>query len=139
MKTNAVFILLFFFLLSSCQHNPKTVEEVEKDGNISYDTIRITAGVERYDAKDLFESVEITPLESNGRNLISDVNRLVITKDCFFILDYNLNDIFVFGKDGQYKLSLNSQSSDSVKYREVLYNRHDGHTYVSELHTPGRL
>jgi len=133
MKRNPIFVLLFFLLFSSCQRGPKTVEE-EKDGNISHDTIHIAESAERYDAKDLFESVEITPLESNGRNLVSDVNRLVITKDCFFILDYNLNDIFIFGKDGRYKLSLNSESSDTVKYRDVVHNRHDGHAYVSELH-----
>lgn len=48
------------------------------------------------------KSIEYISLETNQNNLIKNINKIIFNNEKFFILDLDLNSIFIFNRDGSF-------------------------------------
>jgi hypothetical protein len=59
---------------------------------------------------DLFNEVLYTPLETTKESLFGRIDQLLVSKNYFFILDYDTNSIFIFFKNGKFHTKISGGS-----------------------------
>lgn len=76
-------------------------------------TIRIDPSTARGGtASQIFESIDFIPLETNKESLFGTINQLEIADSLIFILDISSRSLYIFRKDGTFKIKIKSGGPD---------------------------
>ena len=105
------FIFLLFFSLFSCKKNNSTFNEE-----------LIHADIDRMDEIsifDIFNKVEIIPLETIDESLIKEVQKVIHYHDNYFILDYSGQKIFSFDNSGNFRFKIDNRGQGPEQYLHI--------------------
>ena len=105
-------ILLLSAIIFSCNKHDgisnNDIQRIEIRDNIFTENIRLS---------DIIDELELIPLESDSASLIGQIDKIVETDSCFFILDkYVARKIFVFDKTGHHLFNIGSAGSGPDQY-----------------------
>jgi hypothetical protein len=104
-------ILFSFFILYGC--NPA-------DRNVNEKAI-ITADIDKWDKVsifDIFEKIEIVPLETTDSSLIRSMQKLICHDNVFYIHDYN-SVILVFDMAGKFRFKIDNRGQGPNQYTHI--------------------
>ncbi|MDR1897936.1 MAG: 6-bladed beta-propeller [Prevotellaceae bacterium] len=110
MKQSILFFTVLIFLLPGCNEKPAM------SNGIRIDIDRETKDVSIFD---LFEKIEIIPLETTDESLIKEIYKIVYHNDNFYILDYGLGKIIVFDKDGKFRFTIDQRGQGPGEYLHI--------------------
>lgn len=106
-----VFLLIVGFVVTSCQHC--IVNDEQKlllKVNLEPDSISIY---------DLFDSIQIIPLETTDSCLLTGPVKLLTTAQANYILDWNNFKIFIFDNEGRFSHSVGKTGQGPGEYTQV--------------------
>jgi hypothetical protein len=103
-------ILFSFSILYSC--NP--VKKVNENAIIIADIDK----QDRVSIFDLFEKIEVVPLETTDSSLIKSIRKLICYKDIYYILDYN-SVILAFETTGKFKFRIDNRGQGPNQYTYI--------------------
>lgn len=130
-KIYSLIATLFTILSSiSCTHGAR---DFDKGGNIigvDLDTIQFQPSI-----NDLFEKVEIIPLETNKESIIESASRLKhqVYNDRHYILAVKQNKLFVFDRKGNFVKTIEKIGNGPGEYRMIYdfeISRFDGKLHL---------
>jgi hypothetical protein len=97
-----IYILIVCFIFASCSNNTKK-NQLSIDFT-SYTTIKLNPEKNKMiQVNELFEKISLINLETTDRSLLSDIPKIEIDEDRFFIQNNYKNDKFVYSFDFQGK------------------------------------
>lgn len=105
-------VLSVSFIMVACQNNSKN------DGDVTV-VVEKTDFKKTYKASDIFENVEIIPLETHDSCLIGDCSKMVLVKDTIYILDKKSNQMFCFDRQGKYLRKIGRIGRAGDEYSEI--------------------
>jgi len=81
-------------------------------------TIRVDpANASGESSSHIFDQIDFIPLESTKRSLFGQIDKLLVTKDYFIILDNTSTfSIFIFNRDGSFHAKISNQNSAILPY-----------------------
>ncbi len=121
-KTRLISPLLVLLLLSSCNREDKVVGiavDIEYTGQVSI--------------FDLFEKVELIPLETSDHSLLVDISKIQIYEDDFYILDYPLSRVLIFNNQGKFVNSIDHWGVGPGEYISISDFNIDNQTELTLL------
>ena len=65
---------------------------------------------------DLFEKVEIVPLETNDLSLIRDISKVICHNKIFYVFDFEEKKIFAFDDDGKFIFKIDNRGQGPQEY-----------------------
>ena len=68
---------------------------------------------------DIFDKIEVIPLETNDISIIKDISKLMIYKDKYYILDYPMSKILVFNEDGSFSFVIDRKGYGPEEYINI--------------------
>jgi hypothetical protein len=74
---------------------------------------------DRVSVFDLFDRVELIPLETTDGSLIREVSKLMVYGDKYFVLDYPQSRVFVFDRDGKFLFGINGKGQGPNEYPSI--------------------
>ena len=105
-----IFILLF--TLSNCK---------EKDNKVDVKSINIDIDkMNEISFFDIFNKIEIIPLETINESLMKEVQKVIYYNDNFFILDYNGQKIFSFDSSGNFRFKIDNKGQGPEQYINLV-------------------
>lgn len=107
-----VYALSLFLIMTACQNHSKSAGDATV-------IVEKTDFKKTYKASNLFEKVEIIPLETNDSCLIGDCSKITLIKDTIYILDKKSNQMFCFDRRGKYVRKIGRVGRAGDEYLEV--------------------
>jgi hypothetical protein len=104
-------MVLSLFISYGCKK-----QTCNKTNTIFVDVDNISGDVSIFD---IFDRVEIIPLETNDKSLIKYITKLVCYNNNLYIFDYNLSKILAFNHSGKYLFSIDDQGGGPEQYKLV--------------------
>lgn len=130
----ALISICLFMMLLSCNNN--SISSILDEKTIPTDTIYVSNSTEKFDAKDIFDSVEVITLKSNPEMGIASVGKLICYDKKFFVWDPILNDVFVFDDMG-YPIAKFENPNKSVEFNNVVLHKKSNSIYSYNLKSAG--
>lgn len=108
-------LIIISLIIISCSSKQRNIEEE----NIILDVNKN----DKVSLFDYFSDVNIIPLETKKDSYLSfplgEADKVVLYKDKFFFLDFKLNDILVFNKNGKYLYRLDKEGRGPGEHRSI--------------------
>lgn len=106
--SNLIIIGLFILVLStSCNHKENEQNSVNIKLTKAHDSISFSAH---------FDSIDITPLESDKNFLLSQVDKKIMFNNNYYFLDKKQNCIMVFDRNGHHKFKIQDVGKGPKEY-----------------------
>ena len=96
--------LLLLFFACSCKKN---------NSNLSYDTFDSLPTVS---LEDVFEPITYIPLQSNDSSIVSNVLKVCMSEDSFYILSVNPYKISKFDREGNFISNISREGRSEGEY-----------------------
>ena len=132
MKSSLIILFLLFFIITGCMTTEGTLRftteevtmtDIQNSENFKTTTTNTTiidmnnvVGTGRIEENELFESIELVPLETKKASVFQGIIQIELCNDRFFIKDEN-NDVFIFNKDGHFITKLSRGQGPGEVYR----------------------
>ena len=88
---------------------------------------------EKKNASDFIEKMEVIVLETNDNCLISNIDKVKYINEKLYILDRNINSLFVFNKDGSCDTILSKRGVGPGEYIQVVdFNVNDKYIQIMD-------
>lgn len=116
--TTVCFLILFG---TSCSFRTKE-DTASNILSLNTDTLRIRLNkkVTPIDGDQFFQTIDYIPLETNVNSLISEINRIVIADDRFFILDSKEQAVQIFSIEGQHLARFENIGRGPMEYLSIM-------------------
>jgi hypothetical protein len=111
-------LVLTFILITSCSKK-EIIEKNKKSDRLEIINLDITSHKvypEKGKFEDYFESYDIIPLETTPKSTIAKIERIFFFKDKFFLLDLELDELFIFDKKGKFLNKINNKGKGPNEY-----------------------
>jgi len=117
-----IFLFLLFFA-SSCKKN---------SDSLSYDTFDSLPTVS---LEDVFEPITFIPLQSNDSSIVSNVLKVCMSEDSFYILSVNPYKISKFDRDGNFISNISREGRSEGEYlvlSDIYYSDSEKMLYIDD-------
>ena len=76
---------------------------------------------EKVQSTEYFNNYEIIPLETNSNSLLSSIDKIALFDSKIYILDDNVNTLYIFSEKGEFLNKINHQGKGPNEYLSVSY------------------
>jgi len=110
MKLKLLYKCFVVLLFCSCNQ--------QNSNNKDYPVLKVTLDETKTSLFDIFEKVELIPLETNQESLVKEVTKIKHHRDIFYLFDFRQGALFFFDNTGQYidKIHRIGQGPGEYKY-----------------------
>ncbi|MCS4226915.1 6-bladed beta-propeller [Sphingobacterium sp. BIGb0165] len=132
MKLNYLFMLLPFL---SCTQQNNLEKNILVETPIN-DIITLDSIQNDIYSRDVFESIEFIPLETNRSNLFSDISDMLIIGDRYYILNRSINQVLIFDSEGRFLGTFDGKSDvDEIQFLQLRKSNKPDLIYVRDGNT----
>ena len=82
----------------------------------------------------LFDGVEVIPLETNNQSLIGELTRIEFVNHVFYILDCRTQSLLAFSQQGKFLWKINTPGRGPEEYNRVIDMDIDSENQITNLY-----
>lgn len=133
---NKFFLILIILTILSCKHNGKR-NNVEEENAQANDSLQVISLTDPSDLKieDIIDSVRYVQLETNMECLISNIRKIEVSDNRFFIQDDKGMAIYIFDINGKFLAKISNQGRgprEYIKISEINFDQLNKKLIVSD-------
>ncbi len=112
MKQTTIYIIILFFLsiLNGCK------KQIQKTNQVHIDIDNISNNTSIFD---IFETIEVIPLETIEASLIQEIKKVVYFKYKYYIFDRRQSQVFIFNQNGKFISKIENKGLGPNQYIDV--------------------
>lgn len=113
---NKIYILLFAFVAVSCKPNPTRQQPVSVSTSLQIIELPEPAELK---IENITDSITCIPLETNNECLLSNIYKIEVYDNTFYIIDDKGEAIFIFDSNGKFRSKISHQGRGAEEYFKI--------------------